>query len=165
MITQKELKELLHYDLDTGIFTWRVTRSPNGKANAGSVAGNLNHDGRIRIKIFKKLYLAHRLAFLYVNGEFPEDEVDHRNRKPSDNRWVNLRKCSRIENTYNCGTKNTSKSGIKGVHWHKASNKWQAEINANGKQYYLGVFEDIELAEFVVSEARDILHGEFANNG
>lgn len=162
MLTQKTLKELLYYDLNTGVFTWRVDRG--GKVKVGRVVGWIDQ-GYIRMEILGATYLAHRLAFLYVEGEFPSHEVDHKNNVRSDNRWHNLRKCLHIENTYNRSLRSNNTSGIKGVSWHKAINKWQVAISANKKRYYLGVFEDLELAEFVASEARDVLHKEFANNG
>ena len=119
-LTQNRLKELLHYDPETGIFTWRVSRRG---AKSGSVAG-VHDNGYIRIKIDYELYLAHRLTFLYMEGYFPEYHVDHKNRIRDDNRWSNLRHVSRQCNQRNASIAKDNTSGITGVCWHKNNKKW-----------------------------------------
>lgn len=83
MLTQNELKSLLHYNIDTGEFTWKVPKAWHTKV--GSKAGSLNHYGYIQVMINRKSYLAHRLAFLYMEGELPKAEIDHINRDRSEN--------------------------------------------------------------------------------
>ena len=78
-LTQDRLKELLHYDPDTGVFTWIQKPAPRGRAIIGSVAGGLKQHGYITIGINQREYYAHRLAWLYVYGEWPEDQIDHIN--------------------------------------------------------------------------------------
>ena len=89
MLTQQSLKEILHYDEDTGWFTWLTDRG--GTAKAGTRAGSLKPDGYRVIRIGEKKHLEHRLAFLYKTGSWPKKLVDHKNRIRDDNRWLNLR--------------------------------------------------------------------------
>lgn len=99
MLTQDRLKELMRYDEETGILTRRVSTSSN--ARAGDIAGSKDKDGYLVIRIDKKLYRAHRLAFLYVYGRFPEEFTDHINGIRDDNRISNLREVTRQENMQN----------------------------------------------------------------
>ena len=140
-ITQKELKKVLHYDADTGKFTWLKAR--NSRIKAGDIAGGIDRYGYIRIKINGNKYLAHRLAFLYMTGKFPPDEVDHINHLRADNRFVNLRHATRVENSRNKSMQLNNKSGFTGVSWHERTSKWIANIIINGNQKHLGYFTDI----------------------
>jgi hypothetical protein len=99
MITQLELKELLDYNQDTGIFVWKINR--NGGAKARDIAGSIHHEGYIRIQINKKIYAGHRLAWLYVYGSFPKLKIDHIDGNPSNNKICNLRLASDVENARN----------------------------------------------------------------
>src|SRR5690349_15052213 len=96
-LTQQYLKEILHYDPETGVFIWYTSR---GHCKAGNVAGSLNL-GYILIGICNFKYQAHRLAWLYMTGEWPTFEIDHKNGVSSDNRWENLREATRIINGQN----------------------------------------------------------------
>lgn len=138
-MTQKELKQYLNYDPDTGVFTWKVTKRKDMKP--GSIAGTISVNGYWVIRINDKLYYAHRLAFLYMEGYFPEHQVDHINRIKDDNRWCNLREVSRQCNSKNCGPSSKNTSGIVGVIWLKRDNKWCSRIAINKKQIGLGTFE------------------------
>ena len=122
MCTEKRLKELLNYDPITGLFIRVVKRGPFKK---GAIAGSVN-DGYVCIQIGKKSYKAHRLAFLYMTGSMPVNQVDHINRIRSDNRWENLRDVTHAENQHNTVAQSNSKSGIKGV--YKNGNSWTAQI-------------------------------------
>ena len=88
-------------------------------------------------------HLAHRLAWLYVHGEWPAEEIDHLNRVRSDNRISNLRLATQAENKQNTSLRRDSTSGHKGVSWHKRDKKWVAEIKLHGKKHYLGYFNNI----------------------
>lgn len=162
-MTQAELKALLHYDPDNGLFTWKVSRQ--GTARAGRMAGNLRSDGYLMIQISGKNYRAHRLAFLFMTGEFPTDMCDHINGIRDDNRWVNLRQATRAENNRNRAISLANTSGIKGVCWDKLAGKWQAQICTNSKNEHLGYFTTLADAELAVQAARIKLHGEFMNHG
>ena len=163
MITQERLKQLLHYNPDTGVFTWM--RSPARCIKAGDVAGGVNKaTGYIVIRLDGKLYPSHRLAFLDQTGEFPPADVDHKNGVRSDNRWVNLRPATRFENHGNCGARQGSGSGIKGVSWHRKAKKWQARIQVHGRTYYLGLFGTTEEANDCYQGAASLIFGEFAHH-
>jgi citrate synthase len=131
MLTQSSLKENLHYNKTTGCFT----RLSNGK-----IAGCLDKDGYVIIKINKKNMKAHRLAWLYVHGEFPEEQIDHINRDRSDNRIENLRCVSAQENSYN-KSKYSNSGYCVGVTWSGTSNKWHSRISVDKKEIHLGYFE------------------------
>ena len=160
-LTHEKLKSLLHYNQDTGVFTWLVRRG--GDANAGTLAGCKHGHGYIDIKIDDKTYQAHRLAFLYVTGEWPKkDEVDHINRIRDDNRWANLREADVSENRSNVAIRSDNKSGGKGVYWRKEERKWNASIRHNGKRYSLGRYESLAEAIEAYDSASKKLHGEFS---
>lgn len=160
ILTQAELAHLLNYDPKTGVFTWKAKRC--GVA-IGSVAGSVDPiHGYVRVKISGSLYLAHRLAWLFVHGTWPESEVDHIDRNRANNRLVNLRAATRGENQRNKRTYATSRSGSKGVHWHKQHRKFIASIQANKKRVHLGLFESIDQAAAAYRSAAEKLHGEFA---
>lgn len=141
MITQEILKTLLNYDPDTGIFTWLVS---SGRSKAGAVAGSLNHgDGYWQIHINNKRYKNHRLAWLYVHGTFPSDQLDHINRVRTDNRLCNLRMSTQSENMQNISIRKDNTSGHAGVSWRKDAQKWHARISLNYKRIDLGYFTDL----------------------
>lgn len=160
VITQEFLKSLFHYDSSTGVFK-RLSRCGN-KIPALSIAGTLNH-GYIRIRINGHKYAAHRLAWLYVNGHFPDCEIDHINRNPSDNRIDNLRLASHSENIRNIGMKSNNTSGFKGVTLHKRTGKWRATCRLNGKNHSLGLHSTKEEASAAFIEFNRLHYGEFFN--
>lgn len=142
-LTQSRLKELLHYDPETGVFVWRI---PRGSAKTGDVAGCPHPEGYRKIMIDRKIYLAHRLAWLYVHGAWPKDEIDHRNGVRADNRFTNLREATRAENGQNLKIRADNTSGFIGVSWYKPARKWQAHINLAGRNKNLGCFDTPEAA-------------------
>lgn len=137
-LTVSRLHELLHYDLATGIFTWKTQR--NQIAVVGSGAGHIEAKGYRSICIDGKDFKAHRLAWLYVYGRWPQKQIDHKNRIKNDNRILNLREVTNSENQMNTKIKNTNTSGIKGVYFDAASKKWRAQISINKKKIGLGRF-------------------------
>ena len=138
-LTYDYLRELLDYDPATGKFYNRVARGPS---QVGAEAGYIDTRGYIYIRIDGALYLAHRLAWFYVHGYLPENDLDHIDRDPSNNRVENLREVSRYCNSRNCGNPNTNTSGIKGVRWHKRDNKWRAQIMVKMRFFHLGYYDD-----------------------
>ena len=160
-LTQKELKKVLHYEPTTGLFTWVKKRQG---VSLGGVAGCLQHNGYRHIGVLGKVYSAHRLAFLYMTGKFPLDEVDHKNHERSDNRWSNLREVTRLENSRNRSMHLNNKSGFSGVCWKKRVSKWLASISINGKRKHLGYFKDIDDAIEARKNA-NIEYGYHANHG
>lgn len=160
-LTQERLKEILCYDPDTGIFTHRKNR---GGIKAGSIAGNLTEQGYIRIKIDSKLYYAHRLAWLYIHGNFSIDEMDHINHVRNDNRLVNLRSCTKVDNLRNQTIYKNNSSGITGVNWHKRQQKWIARIRIDGQIINIGSFAHKEDAA-KARKAAEIHNGFHENHG
>ncbi len=140
MITQDYLKSILSYNRKTGLFLWLVGRS--GTNGCGSVAGTLMKKGYIHITINGRLYFAHRLAWLYVYGYFPENGVDHINRIRHDNRIANLREVSQQCNVRNACVNSRNTSGVKGVSWDKRTGKWYSQIAVDGKDINLGRYDD-----------------------
>ena len=140
-LTQEYLKEILDYNHFNGEFHWIKRRK---KVQIYSVAGCVNKKGYRCIRIDGKLYFSHRLAFLYMTGNFPSEHCDHLNHNRLDNRWVNLRPVSRQDNNKNRSINANNKSGFTGVHWDKHANKWLAKININCKSKYLGLFTELD---------------------
>ena len=137
-VTQDRLKELLNYNPDTGIFTWKVSRGGVKKdAQAGAKS-----QGYRNIMIDNISYQAHRLAWLYVYGKWPEKDLDHINLERDDNKIVNLREVDDSENKQNQRMYSNNTSGYKGVCWCKNRKKWVASITKNYKTQILGSFED-----------------------
>jgi hypothetical protein len=138
-LTQARLKEVVHYDPDTGHFTWL---RPTFKNWTGKRADHRSPRGYMRMGIDGSRYMAHVLAWLYVNGVFPDDDIDHINRNKGDNRLCNLRVVSRSLNSLNKDVHHKNKSGHTGVIWHKKAEKWM--VYACGK--YQGLYADMDTA-------------------
>ena len=136
-MNQSELKELLHYDPDTGVFIWLI----NHDRWLGKVAGCADNRYR-RIKIKGKKYRAHRVAWLYITGEWPKDQIDHINGNGHDNRFVNLREATYRENTRNKAIFRSNTSGHHGVERSANGQKWRASISFDGRRRHLGLFSD-----------------------
>ena len=151
----KRLHELLAYAPESGVFTWRVKR---GCRPQGSTAGTPDGKGYLLIRIDGISYKAHRLAWLYVNGELPTDGIDHINRNKSDNRIANLRLATQMQNLQNQSISIRNTSGFQGVSWHSLRKKWMAEIAVNRKKYHLGLFVNISDAIFARHSAKEKLH-------
>lgn len=137
MITQADLKCLLRYDNQSGEFFWRIDR---GAARTGLKAGTSDGRGYLQIMINKKRYRAHRLAWLYMTGEMPADQIDHINGNRSDNRIENLRAVTGTINKRNQKTPKNNSSGVIGVRWNKKDSRWHARICLDGKFKHLGCF-------------------------
>ena len=143
-LTAEHLRSVLRYDPDTGIFTWKV-RAAN-RIKVGDITGCLNGDGYLLISIQSRLYQAHRLAWLYMHGVWPNDQIDHINRIRTDNRISNLRDVSHKQNHQNRSKPSHNTSGHTGVSWNKQNSKWRANIKHNQKPINLGYFTNLEEA-------------------
>lgn len=150
MLTQEILKEEFLYDPVLGEF-WRLKK--RSTSNMGVPAGYVQKRGNIAISVLGKAYKAHRLAWLYMTGDWPKDQIDHINGDPTDNRWSNLREVDNMENTRNVGIPKNNTSGVMGVWWHKQNKKWCAEIKVNYKKISLGLYKTIEEAAAARKEA------------
>jgi len=143
------LRELLAYNKRTGLFTWR--KKPNRRIRVGDTAGTPTSGGYVAISFMGRPHLAHRLAWLHVNGVWPPEDVDHINGLRSDNRLSNLRLASRGENMQNQRT-------AKGVSFFKRTGRWLAEIQVNKVRRYLGYYATETEARAAYLEAKRIHH-------
>ena len=143
-VTHERLTQLLHYDPATGVFTRRV--SVWGAATKGRIFGSDHTAGYLEGTIDGKRYYLHRLAYFYMNGTWPVGMIDHINRDRRDNRIENLRDVTPQGNTTNSSIKSTNKTGVKGVHICKRSQKYIAQITVDYKCIHLGSFDLLENA-------------------
>ena len=162
ILTQDRLKEVLHYNPDTGIFTW--IEKVSNKINVGDIAGSNHSSGYFSIMIDCKNYMSHRLAFLYMDGSFPTHDVDHRYGEKKDNRWEKIRRFTRQQNSRNQKLRNDNKSGATGVFWYARKSKWVASIRVDGASKHLGYFIDFDDAVYARKQA-DIKYGFDVSHG
>ena len=156
MLIQDELKDILTYNLETGIFIWN--KDVCKKCKAGQTAGSFDC-GYIRITIKSKRFLAHRLAWLYINGTWPIHNIDHINGIKSDNRICNLRLATIAENQQNRLNANANSThGYLGITWNKKTNKWLSKIMLNKKRIHIGYFETAIEAHNAYIETKRKLH-------
>jgi len=142
-ITHKELLSQLMFNPWTGLFYWKIAKRG---IQIYSIAGTLK-DGYIQIRIKNVCYYAHRLAWLYVYGYFPENDIDHEDQIKHHNWILNLRESSKQCNSINTGNSKANKSGVKGVSkYNKEENKWRTQICVNQKVIHLGIFIDFDEA-------------------
>lgn len=165
-LTLERLKQVLDYQPHTGLFIWVVSPDRPKRWNtkhAGKVAGGLNNWGHRAIRIDGRKYLAHRLAWLYVHGEWPQQEVDHVNCDKDDNRISNLREASRFENALNRPVQKNNALGLKGTSFDRRKGKFQAQIGAFGRHKWLDYFETKEAAAEAYRRASEEMHGSFSH--
>lgn len=144
MLTHARLVDVLDYNCDTGIFTWKKTLSV--RAPIGSRAGSSQCRGYVGISIDGQTYRAHRLAWLYVYEKWPDGVIDHYDGKTDNNAILNLRDVPQNINTRNTGMSVNNKSGVKGVSWSAKRKKWQVHIMIDYRSINLGAFADLEEA-------------------
>lgn len=161
-MNQSHLHTLLHYDPETGDFTWLKKPAPNSSVKPGEKAGSLHKLGYIRIYIQGFGYFAHRLAVLYMTGAWPEHEVDHINFDRADNRWSNLRVCD-IRDNRRHGRKRYMKRDRKYKGAYPENGRWKSVITHNGKTKHLGMYKTEEEAARRYDEEAIKLFGEFAH--
>lgn len=159
------LKNMLDYCHETGVFTW-ATASGNVKPGdrAGSYWGNGYGNTYIRIKILGKSFFAHRLAWLYMTGSFPDSYIDHIDHDGTNNAFSNLRLASNETNQKNVKISSLNKTGISGVCFVTRSKKWHAWVSADKKQIHLGSFVDFFEA-CCARKSAEINNGYHPNNG
>jgi hypothetical protein len=156
------IESLLHYDPETGEFTWKVD---NRRARKGSVAGTISVYGYRIIKIKPNFYRAHRLAFLLMTGNDPgELEIDHIDGDRANNRWENIRAASTGQNNRNRKVNRLNKLGIKGVKWKQKQQCYRGTVMVDGKEKTV---QSVSLDKVVsrLRAIRDEMHGEYANHG
>lgn len=157
-ISRETLLKLLRYDPNTGYFGRRVTVK-RATHQEGAI-GHVEVSGYRRIYICGKKFAAHRLAWFYMTGEWPEFQIDHKNLNKDDNRWKNLRQATPSQNRLNIRG-GWGQSGLKGAQWNERRGRWQSYLNLNGKSLFLGRFDTAEEAHAAYCAAAEKLHGEF----
>ena len=152
------IREALEYEPDTGLLRWRIRVSRN--IFAGSIAGANANDGYIQVRLDKRSYKAHRLAWAIIYGEHPKYAIDHINGDRADNRICNLREAPGSLNRENLkkAAGNGTRSGLLGVVWSHQRRRWRASIATKGKRYYLGDFLDKYEAHEAYVQAKRRLH-------
>ena len=164
--SSSRVRELLHYDPESGAFIWKAKSSPiANNTRVGGPAGHVGPTGYLEIGLDNVLHKAHRLAWLYMTGEWPIDEIDHINTDRADNRWCNLREANRAQNQRNASRRIDNKTGFKGVGKRNNANTYIARIRINGEQVYLGSRSTAEAAHALYAAAAGQHFGEFARNG
>lgn len=154
------IRDVLHYNPDTGIFVWVKRKSR--RDCLGKRAGGKSLDGYTYIVVRGRKYRAHRLAWLYMTGDWPPHQIDHINGDRADNRFANLRPATHEQNQANSKKPVTNTSGFKGVHWKAGHKKWVASIHINGRPKYLGARDTAAEAHELYRAAAIKLHGTFA---
>jgi len=155
MLTAEQLKQELDYLPNLGLFL---------RCGTDEVAGTRNEQGYVQIRVLGKVYLAHRLVWLYVHGEWPRNEIDHINGVRHCNVLANLREVSSSQNKMNSSLRCDNTSGTKGVSYEARYDRWRAYITADGKRKMLGSFATLDEAIAARVEAQKFVHGEFARS-
>ena len=156
ILTQEYLRSLFDYDAETGVFT--RLKATGSRAKTGAVVGTNDGTGYLQTSIQGKKYRLHRLAYLYVTGFFPADDIDHKDRNRSNNAWANLRSVTRAENTHNKGMSRSNTSGFLGVSWVPGISKWESRIGVAGKSRILGYHATPEAASAAYLAAKAVYH-------
>jgi hypothetical protein len=158
--TQDRLKELFEYK--DGLLI-RKTK-PSIRSFVGQIVGFSDSEGYLRVSVDKRQYLLHRLVYLFHHAHVPEF-LDHVDGNRTNNKIENLRPATKYQNILNSKFRSDNTSGVKGVCWNTRKRKWFARIYIEKKSMCLGYYDDLELADLVVQEARVLFHKEFANHG
>jgi hypothetical protein len=158
-ITYERLRELLTYNSETGAFIWNMDRKCR-QVKAGDVAGHKSRLGYMVTGIDGSApMLMHRLAWFYVYGQHPSEQIDHINGNRSDNRLINLRVVNNQQNNQNRHIlRSTNTSGYAGVSWHKQRSRWNATITVSGKKKSLGLYASAKEAGAIAAKARAQMH-------
>ena len=144
----RPIEEALKYNSATGLFTW--LRPTNRRVKIGDYAGSIGSEGYVNIMYYGKQHKAHRLAWLFVHGKYPDGQIDHINQDRTDNRIANLRVVTNSENQLNRKASCKSKSQFIGVSWKAAMNKWCAQF----KKKHIGYFASEQEASNAYQEYR-----------
>ena len=170
-VTQERLKQVLDYDPETGVFTWKVrtVNAPSARTDkvwntrfAGTEPGHMRPDGYRGMTVDRMKFQAHRLAWFYVNGTWPPFDLDHVDGNKANNAIANLRLADRSENMANTGRRASNTSGRKGVYQDRRTGRFIATVHPRGKKIHIGVFDNIEDAGDAYAKAAAKHFGEFA---
>ena len=158
-LTYSRLRQAVVYDPETGEFFWNESR--RGVAR-GKKVGTRRRRGDIQLHIDRHAHLAHRVAWLYMTQKWPQEQIDHKDCSPENNRWNNLRIANNSLNQANRHISDATKSGFKGVSWIKEKQRWRAEVKKDGRKIHLGYFDSPVDAHEAYCDAALKLFGEFA---
>lgn len=173
----EDVRQLLTYEPETGKLFWKprgsewfegakmpaeVLAKRWNPRYAGKEALTASSHGYMAGTVLGRCEFAHRVVWAIANGKWPDDQIDHVDGDRSNNRLCNLREATRSQNQMNRPTQSNNTSGVKGVSFHKPSNRWRAHVKVNGKQMCMGVFRDKESAKNAYIEGIKRLHGDFA---
>lgn len=165
LVTIERLRQRLAYDKSTGVFTWLHCDGVHKDFNknlAGKQAGSVDREGYTRINLDSEAYYAHRLAWYFVTGEYPDRSVDHIDGDRSNNALVNLRLATPLQNSQNQAFETrTGNSRVRGAYFRKAEGKWSSKIRHNKKYIWLGYFDDEASAAAAYEAKAAELRGEF----
>lgn len=163
-LTLSRLKQALHYDHETGVFTWKEHGRGGHHRGIGRPAGSLKRSGYTLINLNQMRFRAHRLAWFYMTGAWPKGQVDHINGERNDNRWTNLRLASQVQNSANMKPRRTNRLGIKGVRQYDGLNctRYRSIISIGGNVRYLGSFKSLDEAKSAYLKAARHAWGEYA---
>ncbi len=148
----ERVRGLFDYDADTGIL------SKSGKP----VGWGRNQNHYLKVDIDGGKYFVHRVIVLWMTGEWPLDHVDHIDLDIFNNRWANLRQCTKTQNQGNRTKRVDNSSGVKGVHWDASRGRWLAQISKNQRHIFIGRFDSIDEARAAYAAKAVELYGEFA---
>lgn len=161
MIALSRLRELLDYDPLTGIFTRKVRTAQRHQVGdrADFIISSGNQAGYYRVSIDSRRYMAHRLAWFYVYGVWPAEDIDHRDADRGNNRIDNLRDVSNAVNMENVRKPRTgNKCGLLGVVYHAPTDQWRARIQTKGKGQHIGLYATPEEAHDAYVSAKRKIH-------
>lgn len=166
------INEAVKYDPETGLFFWK--ERPLGHFSSeqsfkrwktvysGKIAGSLDSDGYIVIRINYEIYFSHRLAWILMTGKWPKSGLDHIDGNPINNKISNLREVNQSQNNCNAKIRRDNSSGLRGVTWDKERNKWQVQLSINKKRVFYARYDSLEDAKISYKKASEKYHGEFA---
>jgi len=162
----KKLLSLIKFNELTGLWSWKYRPTAKKEWNtryAHKIAGTTLKNGYVHIRIDGKLYYAHRLAWFYMTGDWPKEEIDHIDGNPSNNMWENLREATCSENLCNSKKKIDNTSGHKGIYFYEKRNTWYAIIHKNGKRVFYKAFKTKQDAILARNNVIFQYHKDFAN--
>lgn len=157
-LTAEYLRDIMSYDPDTGILRW--AKKTTKRVVVGEASGHPDKDGYLAVMIYYKVYRSHRLAWLWMTGEWPKHQIDHINGIPADNRWCNLREATEGQNMAN--KRGYNSLGLKGIWRHRTTGKYWAQVMSKGIKYKRGPFDTPEEAHQAYRELALQHHGEYA---
>lgn len=163
MITFEEASNLLDYDPNLGLLTWR--EKPSKRVLLSAKVGHLEKHGYMTVKLHGRKYGYHRIAWLLFYREWPKNQIDHKDQDPTNNRISNLREANSAQNLQNRKTPKNNTTGVKGCSWSPAYGQFRVRFQKDGKSIHVGYFNSIEEANIAAKIARSKHFGEFANHG